>query len=458
MAVFQILPPIGSITKPGMRVLGIYIGTVVLWALVDLIWPSLLAMILVCFTGVISFDEFISSGFGNQTVIFVFLICIFAYFVTASGVSEFIARFMVSGKISAGKPWVISVLYIMASYVIAMLISSVAATIVVLDLFAEFVQRMGYKRRDSYPTLMMVCIVFAAHMGGSVWTFRTPDAILVGYIRAQGGNVPLVPYFLCSVLIGVGALLLYLLICKYVLRISPDRVKQSAQIVETVRLTGYQKRILGCTVILLVLLILENMCGKDTAVGSLLGILGTNGIVVTILAGMMFFRRKEGGAFADIEEATRQIPWKIIYLIIFNMPMAEILNDEALGISESITTLMSGIFGENPNDLLFILILTVMLVVFTTFIGNVPVCLMFYNLVAPYAPALGISTSVLACIISLTSNASVILPGANPQAAMLHGRRDWVETKDVAKYAVIQSFTVVVTVLTVYVLFLRKVL
>ena len=104
------------------------------------------------------------------------------------------------------------------------------------------------------------------------------------------------------------------------------------------------------------------------------------------------------------------------------------------------------------------LIMTTMIVLCTTFISNVPVCLMFYNVISLFAPELGISTPVLACVISLTSNASVILPAANPQAAMLHGRKEFVETKDAAKYGILQSLAVVLTVMIAYVTFLPRVL
>ena len=458
MAVIALLPPAGQITEQGMTIIGIYIGTVLLWAFVDLIWPSLLAIILISFTGYTSFDQYISSGFGNTTVIFVFMISVFAFFITESGVSDCLARYIVSLKIAKGRPWLISSLFILASYAIACLISSVAATLVLLELFSQFARRAGYKKGDKYPVMMMVCITFAAHMGGSVWTFRTPDAILVGYIEAQGGHVPLVPYFLCSVFIGGGALVLYLLFCKFFSKADASLVCGGNEF-ERVPMTRYQKQLLGCSGILLVLLVLESMLPAETAVGSVLGRIGTNGIVVTMLTAMTFFRiRDTDRPFVDLEAGSRAVPWKIFYIIIFNMPMANILNDSSLGISATLSTAITGLFDHGINTALFMLIMTTMIVLCTTFISNVPVCLMFYNVISLFAPELGISTPVLACVISLTSNASVILPAANPQAAMLHGRKEFVETKDAAKYGILQSLAVVLTVMIAYVTFLPRVL
>lgn len=459
MALFSAIPPVGEITAMGMRILGIYVGTILLWAFVDLIWPSLLAIILISLTGYMSFGDYISSGFGNSTVIFVFLISIFAYFITASGVSDNIARYIVSRKFAKGKPWLVSSLFVAASYFIACLISSVAATLVMLEFFSQFAKQSGYKKGDKYPAIFMVCITFAAHMGGSVWTFRTPDAILVGYIEAQGGNVPLIPYFLCSVFIGGGALVLYLIWCKLFCGANTALLTDKCARIEMIPMTRYQKQILSCTFILLVLLILENILPVSNHVGALLKKLSTNGVVVTMLTAMMFFRvRETGGQFVDIEQGTKAVPWKIFYVIIFNMPMASIMNDSALGINTTISACINTLLGNDINTTLFVFALTTLIVISTTFIGNVPVCLMFYNVVAIFSPEMGISTPVLACIISLASNASVILPGANPQAAVLHGRKDWVSTRDVVRYGIMQSLAVVITATLAYVLFLRKVL
>jgi len=459
MFLFQLIPPFGAITRQGMQILGIYLGTLLLWALVDLIWPSLLGIILVSLTGYMSFNEYISAGFGNTTVIFVFLISIFASFITNSGVADSIARSIVSLRFARGRPWLISALFVLSSWLIACLISSVAATIVVLAFFSQFARQAGYRKGDSYPVILMVCITFAAHMGGSVWTFRTPDAILVGYITAQGGHVPLIPYFLCSVFIGGGALVIYLLFAKLFLRADINPLRRHCEGIETIPMTQYQKQILSCSLVLLFLLILENMLSAQSIPGALLKKLGTNGIVVVMLAVMMFFRR-QGSAqpFVDLEQGTRQVPWRIFYVIVFNMPMANILNDSSLGINTTIMNVVGGIFGNNASVTLFVFLMTLLIIICTTFIGNVPVCLMFYNTVSLFAPALGVSTTALACMISLTSNASVILPGSNPQAAMLHGQKDWVETRDVVRYGIIQSLSVLITVMLAYSLFLKKVL
>ena len=44
MFLFRFLPPIGSITKDGMAVLGIFFGCIYAWTVGEVFWPSVLAL------------------------------------------------------------------------------------------------------------------------------------------------------------------------------------------------------------------------------------------------------------------------------------------------------------------------------------------------------------------------------------------------------------------------------
>lgn len=65
MIFFNYLPAVEPITPLGMKVLGVFIGTVLLISLVDITWPSLLAIILFSFTGVMTVNEAIIGSIGS---------------------------------------------------------------------------------------------------------------------------------------------------------------------------------------------------------------------------------------------------------------------------------------------------------------------------------------------------------------------------------------------------------
>ena len=109
MLFFGYLPTFSTVTPIGMKILGIYLGLLYLWSTVDLIWPSLLGIIITGFSGYDSVSGILASGFGDGTNVYIWLICLFAYFITKSGVSDNIVRAIMGLKFAKGRPWVFAV-------------------------------------------------------------------------------------------------------------------------------------------------------------------------------------------------------------------------------------------------------------------------------------------------------------------------------------------------------------
>ena len=55
----QVVPPLGSITPYGMKILGIFIGLLYGWTASNLIWPTFLGMIALVSTGAFTMKEFL---------------------------------------------------------------------------------------------------------------------------------------------------------------------------------------------------------------------------------------------------------------------------------------------------------------------------------------------------------------------------------------------------------------
>ena len=70
-----LLPPIASITPLGMKVLGIFIGSVYAWCLIEFVWPSLLAMMMLGVSGYSTISGVLSAVFGDIVV----LQCMFTF-------------------------------------------------------------------------------------------------------------------------------------------------------------------------------------------------------------------------------------------------------------------------------------------------------------------------------------------------------------------------------------------
>ena len=71
VVVFWIMPPAAPITDVGMKVIGVFIATVLMLSLVDPLWPALLALVMLSRTGVMSLNDTIAGSFGSWITYFV---------------------------------------------------------------------------------------------------------------------------------------------------------------------------------------------------------------------------------------------------------------------------------------------------------------------------------------------------------------------------------------------------
>ena len=436
MLLFGYLPAFGAVSPLGMKVIGVYLGLIFLWSTVDMIWPSFVGLFILGLNGYSTIGGLISSGWGNATNVYIALICIFAYFIIKAGVSDIMVKSIVSRKFAKGKPWLTSYLFLIAAYVVAAIVSLTPACLIVWSIFTKYAKELGYKKGDPYPSIIIVGICLSALMGFSVFPFNPPGSILVGMAQEAGFEIPFLGFFISAFIIGFGSISLYILIAKYLLRPDVSHHLQDYQFEKSEKMTKYQKQILFYTILWVVLLIVQSAF-VATPVGAFLAQFGPVGITLAVLALMIFLRSKDGSPFVDFVEATRYgVIWPVFFLLTIAMTLGSAMADETLGIGESLTMVLDPLFNTEGGFIIFILLTTLISVFLTQIMYNHIGAMLMYSITIFYCIRLGIHPGMLVVVITLCSNASIILPSANPVAAFMHGMKDWVTAKEIYKYGI----------------------
>lgn len=437
MLFFGYLPTFSTVTPMGMKILGIYIGLLYLWSTVDLIWPSLLGLIVTGFSGYNSVSGLLSAGWGDGTNVYIWLICLFAYFITKSGVSDNIVRGIMSLKIAKGRPWMVSFLFFTAAYAVGALVSMTPACLIVWAFFQKFAKEMNYKKGDKYVSFMIVGIALAGLMGFTLFNFRVPGSILIGYIEAAGGHVSFVGYSVTAFIVGYGALIFYTILGKFVVRPDVERIKSGYNFEGGEKMSSYQKQLLGITVALIVVFVIQSLFPTST-VGQFLTTLGTSGIVLVFLMVMGFIKRKDGSFFADLLDGTKNgVPWPVFYLLTIGMPLAFAMTDETLGIQPMLSGVFDSILGGGVSGLfVFVIFITFLSAFSTQFLLNQIPGMVIFPIASAYCATLNVDPGMLACMITVCANSSIILPSANPIAGVMHGMSDWISPKEIYKYSI----------------------
>ena len=212
---FPLLPDIAPLTPYGMQVAGIFLGCLYGWTMVSVVWPSLLGLLALGFTEFGTMPQTLSAAFGSDTYLFVFFMLAFAALISQSGVTDYIAKWVISRQIARGRPWMIAFLIYAAAFVVGALVSVMPSIVICWTLVYQLCHEFGYTKDDLYPKLMIIGVVNAALMGHSLFPFKALGVMMLNVLNTQlGVTVNFALFTLFAFVIGFGGVILYLLLCK----------------------------------------------------------------------------------------------------------------------------------------------------------------------------------------------------------------------------------------------------
>ena len=156
------LNPVGSITPLGMDILGIFLGMLYGWIFVGMAWPSLFAMIALAFTGYGSVESIFGEGFGNSSLQLVLWVFILVSYLDTTGLTKFIAEWCASRKICVGRPWLFTLMLMLAAVFLAAFTNAFATLAICWSLAFRSCEALGFQKDDRYVVVLMMGITLMA--------------------------------------------------------------------------------------------------------------------------------------------------------------------------------------------------------------------------------------------------------------------------------------------------------
>lgn len=434
---FGLIPPVGAITPLGMKLVGIFIGLVYAWSTTSLIWPSLLGMTAVMLTGVMSMNEFVAASWGNSTVVFMFLIMIFAGVIDELGLVDYLANWFVSRKIVFGRPWVFSFLILFGAFISGMLVNSFAATIIFWSIFYGIANKLGYKPYDKYCTLMLFGICFCAMtLGLSVAPYRMTGLLVMATLKTASGVAVsfgqwIAYIFPCACILVVT----YVLIMRFIFRPDVSPLKQlDESFVDRSQLKLNKKQKIGMAylAICVILLLAPEMLPKTMVVQQKVSQIGINGIVLLLIA-MMFVTKVDGQSIMNFKSVmSKGISWDLVILFAIVLPLSSLLTNDATGIKPFIVGIMVPILSK-LSPMVITIVVTLSLALLTNVANNAVLLIIFINVFCPIAMSLDMNPVPIVMSLVWFAQFAYMTPAASGPAALIFGNTDWIRAKDIYK-------------------------
>ena len=443
---FRYLPlNLPEVTPTGMEVIGIFLGTLYLWTTVDPLWGSIISIAMVGFSSYAPMPQVLKECFGNPTLVQSLYMMAMAGSLVCYNVTAYIGRFFITRKFTNGKPWLMTFVICMGAFCMAAFVNCFTGIFLFWPVMYDVFKQIGYKQGDAYPRVVLTLIVISALIGFPVAPYAQNGLALLKNFYTITEALPTGPvevnnaaYMAASLTYGVLAITACVLFAKYVLR--PDVEKLKKFDIESLNknplppMTKSQK-VLSAGFIALVLMMLIPSIVKGIPFIDYIGTAttGMGFLVLGVLAALRF----DGKPVVNVGEVfSKNISWSSYYIIAAAIFLGSVLTSQNTGVSAMLKVVLSPIFnGMSP--LVFTVVLLVFAGVLTNLCNSLVIGMILQPIIVTYTSQTGADPRPMVTVMILfVLMSAAITPAASPFAALLHGNKEWIETKYVYKYTI----------------------
>lgn len=422
----------------GVKMIGIFIGAIILWLTVDVGWPSLLILFSLTTLSDVSISTVMSSSLGNNTIGFLIFSCILTYSLSATGLLRRIALWFVNLKIAKQSPWMFAAMYFISILVIGSFIAPTVLFVLYFALAKEIYNINNLQPGNEYAKMLMIGTAIMTSISCAMTPIaHTFPLMAIGfYETATGESINWIHYMLIGIPAGLIAAALTFggLYLGFKNKITSFEVSVST---ETTKIT---KNEIISLVVFLIVVLMWLISGLFPTFMPILKTWTTTippifGIIILCLLGILNFN----------DAIKNGVPWTSIILCATTLAVGKWLTMDSFGITAKIGEAMSAIITTDSAFIL-IVILVAFTIIMTNLMSNIVTTTVSYNLLTPIILSTGLISPALSTIlIGMSASMAYATPPAIAHVALAAGS-DYCDSKDMLVYGGIASIVSIIFV------------
>ena len=225
MVMSRIIGPAAGLSADAVAVIGVFLGSLLLWITVSIDWPSMITMLSLGFIPSIGFSKTFSGAFGNSTVAFLLFTFALVYPLAQTNFVRRCTVYFITNRIARRGPWSFVCFLLAAVTFMGLFVSPSVLFVAFMPFLEDIYKVLGVKKGGKTGNMMMMgtafCISLSSGMTaiGHVW----PTMAIGYYTAATGKDVNQFQYMAMG--IPTGVLLIVLLILVFKFRYRPDDIQ-----------------------------------------------------------------------------------------------------------------------------------------------------------------------------------------------------------------------------------------
>ena len=442
---FRFVPPFGGLTEMGVGIVGTFIGAVYGWIMIDMLWPSVLALVGIGLS--IGMNQMMVASFGSLTIV-AMIVCMMAIGVAMkNGAFTWLAMKLLTNKAMAGRGWTILTVILLLAWLVGSF-----NPIIMMMIFASFMismfEQVGVKKDDKLVVIMFLAVAYQLMRGQILFPFMGTG---LTYLMAYNNMFPNLPipmgqYLTMMIIMGLVMLVVLLVLLKFVFRVDVSPLSNYKPQGEGVPpATKGQKYAL----ILFVVFMLANvvMIFAPGAIKHFLEQFGIVGIAMLMGAVVPLIKDENGKSLGNLEELLSMANWGQIMMVGYIMVVSTQMMMPTTGISAFMANFIKPFMALPP--MVFIVVVMVFCLILTNVANNMLCAILCMPFLVNFGSMMGMNPVGMVCLMFIITEFALATPAASPVTGVAFSYTNWVSSNQMMKYGVLLSVILFVVFLIV---------
>ena len=435
------LPPFGQITPMGMKILGVFVGTLFGWMFLDFVVSSTVGLVFLGLSGYTSVMGAFQAGISDMVVMNMLIAFGFVALLDEVNLTGAMANWLLSLKFVKGRPWLIVALLFFAAWVIAAFADTLAAILLFWSITYKIADDVGYERHSKDMGYLLTGIVFFAAMGAYLFPFKPGVLAFSGGYVGVMGEIPQGPWYFGFVVLNSIFFIVYLLI-GMITKFNVSKMNIDLSTFAGAATWGKREKWgLAFMAFFILFMALPAFLPATSFVLKWKG-MGIIGATIIIVSAAYLIHVDDKPLVKNPAKLwTKGISWDLIFMIAATVPIGAALRSADGGIMTTLMNWLMTMIGD-MDWIVFTVICMVALGLLTQISHNLIIAAVLFPVFAPICADMGGDPVLWFMINFFAINAAFTTPAASGWAAMLHGNKEWMSTKAAYGYGFSTLFVV----------------
>lgn len=414
---FRFIPGFAGITPYGMGILGCFIGAIYGWMTIGMFWPSIMALVGMCWS--IGYTNVLVASFGNMAVVGLMVCMPVIAICNETGAFNWLIDKLLTSKAMQGKGWLTVWVIFFAAFMLGF-----TNPIIMCMVFCSFItticKQVGIQKNEKAPVFLYLGVAFASMLGQILFPFMGTGLTLIMAYNAMFPDFPLdfIKYLMFILPMSIIMITVFVLLCKFIFRVDVSKIAHFKPEGEAKKLTREQSLsflVFGTFIVTMVIASLPQL----GAIAAFLGKFSLIGISFFLICIIALLKDSEGKPIMDPEASMRSIPWGQVLMVGFIMVIATYMNTPETGIATAMSMLLTPFTTLPP--LVFVVVALAVSVILTNIANNMIVVVLVMPFMFNFAQSIGMAPTGMIALLFMSSQLAFATPAASPVAAVAMG-------------------------------------